>query len=341
MIRIILLVGIVSLGGCARLGAAARVDPPIVARYPVSAGCAAPNTGATDKPIKPVAIDLDCFKFPEANGDFVSAQGDQKIAGRLIGGTITSPVVQNGVVSMTITNATVKADVPAYDLAVTDKNARNRLASILLNQADEICVRDSASIIANEAATNGILNILTTGLASAGSVVGGERAKTILAGTAGFVSGSRDHINAAVYRNQVSQAITAASGAERKRLREAIDARRSEEVSSFSVDDMIRLVNEYHQACSFYKGLELALTTATKYPAVAAFAARQQALNDLERLTTELANAQAQRSTLGLTESQKTDAEANYQYLLQAIGRARTAVFGTAGSSPPSEAPKP
>lgn len=345
MTRLILLGAIILLSGCARLGAAARVDPPIIARYPVSAGCTAVNNEPKDKAIKQGAIDLDCFKFPEANGDFVANSDSQQIAGRLVGGTVTKPAVANGVISMTITDAKVNADVPAYDLAVSDRGARNRLTSILLSQADEICVKDSAAIIANEAATNGILNILTTGLASAGSVVTGERAKTILAGTAGFISGSRDHINAAIYRNQVSQAITAASGAERKRLRDAIDARRAEEVTSFSVDDMIRMVNEYHQACSFYKGLELALTTSTKYPAIAAFAARQQALSDLKLLEDQLEAADTQRvAAAALPDDQKAEAQRqaqqNYNYVLEAIGRARTTAFGTQGATPPAEAPK-
>lgn len=340
--RALLLVSIFWLTGCSSLGTAARVDPPVIARYPAPTNC----TSMTDnEAVKRGAINLDCFKFPEANGDFAGGDNKSVVMGRVTDGTISNSVVKDGVVTLTITGAKVRADLPAYDLAVFDSAARNRLAAILISQADEICVKDSASIVANEAAVNGILNILTTGLASAGSLVSGERAKTVLAGTAGFVSGSRDHINAAIYRNQVSQAITASSAAERKRLRDAIDARRADSVTAFSVDEMIRMVNEYHQACSFYKGLELALTTATKYPAVAAFAARQQAFTDLKMLENELKTAETQRANAAaLPDGEKAEAQRraqqNYDYVLDAIGRARTAAFGTAGSTPPSESPK-
>lgn len=337
MSRVGLIVVTLLLGGCSQLGTIARVEPAVVARY-APGRCDAKNDIDRGK-IRP--IDLDCFKFPEANDGVAGKIKIPASATRFVAGQVTSTVVKKGVTTMTVSNAAIALDVPAYDLAVFDLNARNRLASILVSQADEVCERDSASIMANQAATNGILNILTTGLSAAGTIVTGECAKTILAGTAAFVSGSRNDVNAAVYRNQMSQAITAASAGERKRLRDALNARRTESVTSFSVDDMIRAVNEYHQACSFYRGLELALENATKYPPAAAFAARQQAITDLAGLRQELAIAKAQKSVAGMSPSQQKAADDNYQYLLDAIGRARVAIYGTAGAVPPSDPPAP
>ncbi len=354
MIRMVLLIGIGLLGGCAKLGAAARVDPPVVARYPNAAtsasDCASPSA-SKDSAVKHGAINLDCFKFPEANGPFVAVKDPQVVVGRLSGGAVSNPTIQDGVISLTITGAKLAPDLPAYDLAVADKRARNRLTAILLNKAGEICEKDQASITANQSALDGFLTVLTTGLASAGSLVTGERANAILAGTAAFVSGSRDNISAAVYRNQLAPAITAASAAERKRLLERIEARRNDSIVDYSVDDMIRSVNEYHQACSFYKGVELALTTATKYPALEAYATRQQALNDIKLLETQLTAAKSQLegaqnlpNAPGAAATERetaiTRAMQNYKYILDQIGRLRTSAFGIPGSTPPAEAPK-
>lgn len=321
-----LLLSIVCLSGCET---AARIDPPVIASYPKSPGC---NQTPIENAIKPGAIDLDCFKFPEANGNFVGETERSVLVGRLTGGTVTKPVIVNGVVTMTISDASVVADAPAYDLAVRGIDYRNRLAAILLNQSDYICEKDQASITANQAALDGFLSILTTGLATAGSLVTGERANSLLAGSAAFVSGSRKDINSTVYRDKLAPAITAASAAERTRLRELIDRRRLEPVTSFSVDDMIGAANQYHQACSFYKGIELALTTSTKYAAVAAFAAREQALNNIKDLTEQLKTAENERKTAAdMSESIKLAADANYQYILQQIGRERIAAFGAPG----------
>lgn len=336
-------VGLMVLTGCSRLGVAARVDPPVVAAYPNPLNCGSGddnNSSHKGRSVQKDVINLDCFKFPEANGNVVTSDQKSTVVGRLISGKVNDPTIRDGEVSMTITEAKVSTDLPAYDLAVKDKNYRNRLTSILMSHADKVCEKDSASIVANEAAVNGILSILTTGLSGAGAIVTGERAKTVLSGTAAFLSGSRDHINAAVYRNQLTQAITAASAAERKRLRDAINAKRGEEVINFSVDDMIRLLNEYHQACSFYKGLELVLNTSTKYSAIAAFAERQQAIAELDRLEQKLRTAYDNKTKLiSPTEAQTKAANDNIEFLLQEIGRKQIIAYGTPGSAPPSQNP--
>lgn len=277
------------LSSCATLGSAARVEPASIAQYPPTGGCTE----------KGGAINLDCYHFPDANGLMTVPADGKALSGKITGGTITAPRFSGSTVLMTISNAKVDLAVPAYDLAVNDKAARNRLASVLMTRADDICVRDSAAIYANEAAVNGLLNIIVTGLASAGTIVTGERAKTVLAGVTSFTSGSRDHINATVYKNQVSQAVTASMAAERKRLRDLLEGRKNEGVDTFSVDDMARAANEYHQACSFYKGLELVLTSSQEYPKLAAFVNREAADREVERLRNEIEFADSRINLAG------------------------------------------
>ena len=264
----------------------ARVDPPSIGAYPVTGQCGDKLKGA---------IDLDCFRFPEANGQAIATVGkDGKLvvaAGGVTTGTVSNATLVDGILRAEVSGP-LSMDTPAYDLAVNNRIARNRLAAILVTRADDICTKDGASFMANEALTNGLLNILVTGLSSAGAIVTGERAKTVLAGVASFASGSRDHINSAVYRNQVTQAVSAAIDSERARLREAIEAKRTAEASEFTVDDMVRMVNEYHQACSFYKGLQLALTSAKEYPKLKEFVTRNTALNALSPAEENLLKAQ-------------------------------------------------
>ena len=260
---------------CSNLGIAARVNPPSIAQYPEGKGSCDEKGGA---------INLDCFQFPDSDGNQIGPAGSAVLSGRIVAGTVDSGQISGTGVTVKISNATVAVSAPAYDLSVTDQVSRNRLAAILMTRADDICEKDSASIYANEAAVNGLLNILVTALGTAGTIVTGERAKTVLAGASAFTSGSRDHINSAVYKNQVSQAVTAATSAERKRLRDLIEARKTETVATFSVDDMVQSLNEYHQACSFYKGLQLALTSAQEYPKLAAFVNREAASREVQRL---------------------------------------------------------
>lgn len=335
-----------TLSACSSLGTTARVEPASIGQYSTSKKICGENLKG--------AIDLDCFRFPEADGDVIASGKDGTvISGRLVKGTLSNPTLVGGKITAQVSGASFDNDGPAYDFAVTDMTARNRLAAILMTQSDAICVHDSAAIVANEAAINGILNILITGVSAAGTIVSGERAKTILAGVATAVSGSRDHVNAAVYRNQVSQAITASIAAERVRLKGVIDSHRNDPVATFTVDDMVRSVNEYHQACSFYKGLELALTSVAEYPKLKAFADRTQGEIDVGKLTSAIASQQKlidelkkradslQGNQLALDSNRLAvqSAQADLTNLVQALHQARAKASGYGVPAPPPATP--
>ena len=50
--------------------------------------------------------------------------------------------------------------------------------------------------------------------------------------------------------------------AERKKISIAMQGKKTNNIDDYSVDEMIRLANEYHQACSFQKGMQLLLDAA-------------------------------------------------------------------------------
>jgi len=218
--------------GCARMGTA-RVEPVTMAVYPGAKCLQArqPRSAiwgeANLADSRPGAVDLGCFQFPE---DWDPENDDIR-------------------------------DTTAYIKAVADATGekRNRLAAILLKQADDVCTSEKALMLVRQAQANGTLSIATTGLSTASAVVTGDLAKSILAGGAALASGSRDHINTHGYRNQIIQTVTKAIDTERLRLYGLINPNLTKGTAAYSVDVMIRDVNAYHQACSFTMGLQIVM----------------------------------------------------------------------------------
>lgn len=196
----------------------------------------------------------------------------------------------------------------AYELAVGDMDKRNRLSSILLKYSADKCTVENAEVYAYEASFNTILSTVVTGLSTAATIVSGDQAKSILSGGAAFANGTGDHINSNIYRNQVTQAITATISGERERLRAVMDSKRTLTHLEYSVDDMVRDANEFHQACSFYRGLELLLTSATEYPRVKEYLdneKRDREIKQLDQAVEALIDARATATAAELVEINK------------------------------------
>jgi hypothetical protein len=171
---------------------------------------------------QPQSIDLDCYKF---NRD------DPKTAYRL-------------------------ASDPG------GKPYRNRLQNVLLNQANFVCQLQKGRMYANRATLDSALDFTSAGFSAASTIVGGELAKSILSAVAGLSTATRGNLNANIYQNQLVPALSRVMDAERKDVLIALSARSKQSLEDFDVDDMVRLVNEYHQACSFEKGVQLLLNAA-------------------------------------------------------------------------------
>jgi len=253
---------ILVLGGCSTLSNSARINPQTVAVYPGA-------KGEGDKSIEPCpltkglsdsnrgAVDLDCFQFPEhieKRGDDHKATDLGKIFAYDLAAGIQEVAPQKGTIFKTVKEGdTTKIDTKYY---------RDRLAALLTKHADDVCVLEKGRLVATESTANFGLSFLTTALSTVSTIVGGEKAKSILSGLAAISSGTQDNVNATFYRNQLTQAINKSIDQERGRLMINIVAERSQGISDYTVDDMIRLINDYHHACSFERGLQLLLDAA-------------------------------------------------------------------------------
>ena len=270
MLKLILPLSLLAtLPACAQWKASARINPSTVAVYPGGVGRHVDRLGSSTAPggrapcpltaglsdSKRGAINLDCFEFPEDSGE----------------GPIT----------------------PAYDRAVPGllqsaqgaAVARNRLSAVLIKHADDVCVLEKGRLVATESSANFILSFLTQAFSGASTIVTGERTKSILSGVATLASGTQDNVNATFYRNQLVQAINKSIDKERERILTQIIASRAQGWEEYNVDDMIRLVNSYHQACSFEHGLQVLLDAAVDGSGAAAVLesrSRDRAILELE-----------------------------------------------------------
>ena len=214
--------GAALLGGCTTLQNQSRVDPRTVAQYPRDDRI----EGSVNCPLEiggdthGGAINLDCFRFPEDD---------------------SGPT--------------------AYDRAVAASGVaeRNRLASILIKHADDVCTQELGRLTANEAITNTALATLSSTLSGIATIVTGAHAKEIFAAGAGLSTASRSHVNAHVFRNVLSTAVSRAIHIARDKQKGEIHAALAKPAAEYDVDRMIVDVNAYHQTCSFYRGLTLVL----------------------------------------------------------------------------------
>lgn len=209
----------VLMGGCTTLQNQSRVDPRTVANYPRD-----DLRGTASCPNELPgdtyggAVNLDCFRFPEED-----PQG-----------------------------------ATAYAMATRDRGARARLASILIKHADDVCTQELGRLTANEAISNTALATVASTLSGIATIVTGERAKEIFAAGSGLATATRSHVNAHVYRNVLSTAVSRAIHIERDKKRGEILAA-LKAPTDYNIDQMVLDVNAYHQTCSFYRGLTLVL----------------------------------------------------------------------------------
>ncbi len=276
--------GAAVLGGCTTLQNQSRVDPRTVANYPRddriegSPNCPMEIGGDTHGG----AINLDCFRFPE--DDSAAPTAYDRAVGRL-----RDP-----------------ARPTAYLLAADNKVARNRLAAILIKHADDVCTQELGRLTANEAITNTALATVASTLSGIATIVTGAHAKEIFAAGSGLATASRSHVNAHVFRNILSTAVSRAIHIERDKQRGAIQAQLAKDSATYNVDQMVVEVNAYHQTCSFYRGLTLVLEAVdrTKFEEGDRAGGLRAGIQELENRI-QRAEAQKARATGGQGDIQK------------------------------------
>lgn len=282
-----------ALSGCGTVGRSARVNPAIAASIG-NQDCLVEGLEGDDK----LALDLDCFTFPRTVRS-KNAPQEEKAPEKL-----------------------------AYTEALESQTARNRLQAILLSRADMICTQEKGHIYGRRAAVSSILDFFAAGLSTSSSIVTGERAKSILAGLAGLSVATHGNIDANVYQNQIAPAITKVMDTERNRLMQSLLAHRMDSVDTYTVDDMVRLVNEYHQACSFGKGVQLLLDAALNQEGMAAVVREMnlrqaetllnmQIASETRRAGDPLLKDKAEASLLQLQDRLRTLQQERFQNLMQ------------------------
>ena len=234
---LIVAVSAFALSGCSQwesLGRASRINPAGVAARPVPKDQTCPKLAPVAGDAED-AINLDCFMFDPKDSD---------TAYRFA--TITS----------------INTGANSEEKLESQRQNRNRLGYALMAHADVLCEREKGSIYGARAATSSVFDFGSSSFSIASTIVGGEQAKSILSGLAGLSTATRTNIDSNVYQNQLTSAITKMMDTERSAISQKINARREEKISTFSADEMIVMVNAYHQACSFQKGIELLLDAA-------------------------------------------------------------------------------
>ena len=286
-----------------KLGELDRVDPHTMAAYSgdqpekdaerLQARAASPSAGCApmqrpDNDHNSEAINLDCYRFPEDTEEQLAGSGSRPRPVNRLGTasetTTTTVTTKNSTTSTTTTTRApdAQARLPlaagqaadtqdvaptAYALAVADTSKtyfRNRLASTLIKQSDDVCNLELGRMVARSQTIDTSLSVAASGLSGASAIVAGPLAKSILAGLGAFSNTARESVDAGVYHNQVIQAVTQAIENERSNLRQKINAKYILSQTEWNMDDAIRDINEYHEQCSFYRGLELVVTAVSK-----------------------------------------------------------------------------
>jgi len=299
---LVVLICAAQLGACGgsgplsdSLGRAARVDPAGVAARPVpkkpatnSASNAATNGRAkvgedTSAPcyyLAPIngdreaAINLDCFKFQpgdtytayqlatgrDQNGNKI---GKSEVKGGAGAGPAAAPAPAVAAAPAPAPVAAKKPEPATDGFGDEDfRQARNRLGFVLVNHADILCEREKGRIYGNRAASSSALDLFSSGFSITSTIVGGEQAKSILSGLAGLSTATRTNIDSNIYQNQLTSAITKMMDTERHTVLQKIQSKQQQPIKDFSADEMIVMANQYHQACSFQKGVQLLLDAA-------------------------------------------------------------------------------
>jgi hypothetical protein len=146
----------------------------------------------------------------------------------------------------------------AYVAAVADTTGttRNRLQDLLITRSEASCGPYKDELYARVAARKGTLSTIALLTSGAAAIVGGNAAKSILAGVGAAATGVDAIIDAEVLQNQFITIILKQIDTLRDEKMVKIDAARMDGATptpnaSYSVDAAIRDVVEYHAKCAF------------------------------------------------------------------------------------------
>lgn len=152
--------------------------------------------------------------------------------------------------------AVMQQTTTAYQAALLDRQSRNRLQTIMIQQSDKIVAKHLSSIIGLENEINVLFGVTATSTAAVAGIVSPVGTKNILTAISAIASGSRDIVREQVYQNAFGLAIVdRIVTARRKFLTETINPKRANSIAEYPVDAAIADVLELHNMGSFYEGV--------------------------------------------------------------------------------------
>jgi hypothetical protein len=150
--------------------------------------------------------------------------------------------------------------VTAYVSAQTDPEARNELQDILITRSDVACAAFEDALYRRIAARKFVLTTTALVTSTAAAIVGGETARSVLAGIAATSVGVDAIIDSEFLQNQLVTLVNRQITSQRKDILDHIKSRRgpqnSESTTDYSAGEAVRDVERYHLACSFVAAID-------------------------------------------------------------------------------------
>lgn len=137
------------------------------------------------------------------------------------------------------------------------KAFRHELLDELMEISDAIFEKHVIDIKMGEDVRGIATDSIVTVTAGIVPLIGGERIKDILAGSASMISGINSHIQTRVYNAYVALAIIQVMREKRREIAAEIDGERDKSIMEYPLSRGLRRVQEYHRAGSFERGVEL------------------------------------------------------------------------------------
>ncbi len=269
-------VGIALLAqGCAQIKGSFRVDESIGFGNTTAeiGSCTSESNGGNIGSIKP--INLTCYKIPGA--------GENETA-------------YNAVVKC---SKDAKSSVAGSSEERSCRVLRNELQGVILLRSNAICDQHKGDILSQAALTNLTLGVGSTATSALGAVLAGVHAKTNLAATTAFLTGSQSLLNQEFYQKQFAGTIITAINTNRANKKTEIDQKRPQTIAAYSIDDALLDAQEYHYRCSFYSGVSQVTKAVERQDQTS----RAKLIERIDALRSELEKTE---KTTGISDSDKT-----------------------------------
>jgi hypothetical protein len=143
-----------------------------------------------------------------------------------------------------------QSDKSAIAAAQKDVSLRNKLKDVLIERSNRICASNKAQIASTK-------DTVSFGLGAAGAVAGGVGgvvsgvAANVMSSVSGLMSGLEGLAAKNYWQGAMDYAIMQQITTAREAKVKVIDASDKDPLKTFSVEQMLRQVSEYHEDCSF------------------------------------------------------------------------------------------